>query len=117
MPTKAVIQTLRCVSIDDSYSTPHLRVCYVKRVMRYIRMSTHRRDDAHLPFSRAAPPDLALAGAFLRRFFTAAGGVYHSLVRRLWCRWFISINYFRKKKSFPEVRFHWCGVLWLVSLF
>ena len=22
-------------------------------------------------------------------FFTAAGGVYHSLVRRLWCRWFI----------------------------
>jgi hypothetical protein len=32
---------------------------------------------------------LSLAGAFLRRFFTAAGGVCHSLVPRPWYRWFI----------------------------
>jgi hypothetical protein len=34
-------------------------------------------------------------------FFTAAGGVYHSLVRRLWCRWFILNKLLSQKKILP----------------
>ena len=58
----------------------------------------------HTPTPRSRSRVLSSVG-----FSTAAGGVYHSLVRRLWCRWFIlnkllsqkkifSINYFRKKE-------------------
>ena len=34
-------------------------------------------------------------------FFTAAGGVYQSLVRRLWCRWFI-LNKLLSPKQYTE---------------
>jgi hypothetical protein len=40
----------------------------------------------------------SLAGTFLRRFFTAAGGVCHSLVLGCGAVGLFSINYFRKKK-------------------
>ena len=36
-------------------------------------------------------------------FFTAAGGVYHSLVRRLWCRWFILNKLLSQKKVYAGV--------------
>ena len=38
----------------------------------------------HTPTPRSRSRVLSSVG-----FSTAAGGVYHSLVRRLWCRWFI----------------------------
>ena len=37
-------------------------------------------------------------------FFTAAGGVYHSLVRRLWCRWFILNELLSQKRGEAEER-------------
>ena len=46
-----------------------------------------------------AHPQTSLAGTFLRRFFTAAGGVCHSLVLGCGAVGLFSINYFRKKKS------------------
>ena len=45
----------------------------------------------------------SLAGTFLRRFFTAAGGVCHSLVLGCGAVGLFSINYFRKQ-SMPLCR-------------
>jgi hypothetical protein len=60
-----------------------------------------------------AHPQISLAGAFLRRFFTAAGGVCHSLVRyfRPWCRWFILnklLSQKKREKIAPRLCAHTC---------
>ena len=49
---------------------------------------THRSIHSDCPCPRS-PPDLARGCFPPSVFFTAAGGVCHSLVRRPWCRWFI----------------------------
>ena len=67
-------------------------------------MRRRRRKRAHIDRSTAtvpahAHPQISLAGAFLRRFFTAAGGVCHSLVPRPWYRWFILNKLLSQKKE------------------
>ena len=63
------------------------------------------RGDLYLSLIQSTPSFII----FLCRFFTAAGGVCHSLVRRPWCRWFILNKLlFRKKQTqrphFPSIR-------------
>ena len=62
-------------------------------------MGTHR--SIHIATVPAhAHPQTSRSRAFSSVvFFTAAGGVYHSLVRRLWCRWFILNKLLSPKKE------------------
>ena len=65
-------------------------------------VGTHRSIHSDCPCPRP-PPDLAHARFPLSVFFTAAGGVYHSLVHRPWCRWFI-LNKLVSQKTIVAAR-------------
>ena len=60
---------------------------------------THRsiHSDCPCPSPR---PDLARGCFPPSVFLTAAGGVCHGLVSRLWCRWFILNKLLSQKKKF-----------------